>query len=191
MSRYCDFAPGHPLHGPYHDREYGVPIAEERALFERLTLEVMQAGLSWELVLRKRETLRAAWAGFEPERVARFGAADRARLMADPGVIRNRLKIEATIANAAAVLALRAEAGGFAAWLAAQHPLRKPDWVKRLKTRFRFMGGEIAGEFLMSVGYLPGAHRADCPAHKALLRRRPRPPWLALGEGWYRDAAAG
>ncbi|MCC7428290.1 MAG: DNA-3-methyladenine glycosylase I [Alphaproteobacteria bacterium] len=184
MSLYCDFARGHPLHGPYHDREYGRPITDETALFERLSLEIMQAGLSWELVLKKREGLRAAYAGFSPDRVASFSARDRARLMADPGVIRNRLKIEATIANAAAVVAMRQRDGGFAAWLAAQHPLRKPDWVRRLKTRFRFVGGEIAGEFLKSLGYLPGAHGADCPVHRSILRQT-KPPWIDVGADWY------
>ncbi len=175
MSSYCDFAPGHPLHGPYHDLEYGFPSDDETVLFERLILEINQAGLSWELMLKKRETLRAAYAGFAVDRVAAFGDADVARLLADPGIIRNRLKIAAAIHNAQVIRTLRASHGGFAAWLAAHHPHPKADWVKLFGKTFRFTGGEIVGEFLMSLGHLPGAHRDDCPVHARILALRP--PW--------------
>ena len=97
---YCDIAPGHPLHGPYHDREYGFPLAGDDALFERLVLEINQAGLSWLTILKKREAFREAFRGFELARVARFGERDRQRLLADEGIIRNRLKVDATISNA-------------------------------------------------------------------------------------------
>lgn len=180
MSWYCDLAPGHPVHGPYHDREYGFPLTDEAALFERLTLEVFQAGLSWLIVLKKRPALVAAFRGFEVDRVARFGARDVARLMADAAIIRNRRKIEATIENAKRLRKLRAEHGSFAAWIAAQHPRTKPDWVKAFKGQFVFMGGEVVGEFLMSIGYLPGAHRETCPVFKKLTKRRP--PWTRTGD---------
>jgi DNA-3-methyladenine glycosylase I len=170
MSRYCDVAPGHPLHGPYHDREYGFPSRDETVLFERLCLEIFQAGLSWELVLKRRPGLRLAFAGFAVDAVARFGAQDVARLLADPAVIRNRLKILAIIENAERVEALRASHGGFAAWLDAQGRLAKNDWVKLFRKSFKFTGGEIVGEFLMSLGYLPGAHRADCPVMQDIAR---------------------
>ena len=163
MSGYCDIAPGHPLHGPYHDHEYGFPQREEAVLFERLLLEINQAGLSWETILRKREGFRAAYSGFEVDAVAAYGEADIARLMADASIIRNRLKVLAAIHNAQVIQGLRASHGGFASWLDAHHPLSKADWVKLFKKTFRFTGGEITGEFLMSLGYLPGAHRADCP----------------------------
>lgn len=177
MSGYCDIAPGHPLHGPYHDHEYGFPQREEAVLFERLLLEINQAGLSWETMLRKRDGFRAAYSGFDVDRVARYGERDRARLLADPGIIRNRLKVEAAIHNAQVIQQLRDTHGGFAAWLDAHHPLPKADWVKLFKKTFRFTGGEITGEFLMSLGYLPGAHRQDCPAYRRAAKQRP--PWMA------------
>ncbi len=182
MPSYCDFAPGHPVHGPYHDREYGFPQREESALFERLVLEINQAGLSWETILKKREGFRLAYSGFEVDKVAGFGEKDRARLLADPGIIRNRLKVDAAIHNAQVVRGLRDSHGGFVQWLEAHHPLDKAEWVKLFKKTFRFTGGEITGEFLMSLGYLPGAHREDCPAFKraaklkpAWMRTAPRP----------------
>ena len=165
MSAYCDFAPGHPLHGPYHDHEYGVPQRDEAVLFERLLLEINQAGLSWETMLRKREGFRRAYDGFDVAKVAAYGEADRARLLADPRIIRNRLKVAAAIHNARVVQQLRASHGGFHAWLAAHHPRSKADWVKLFRKTFRFTGGQITGEFLMSTGWLPGAHAADCPVH--------------------------
>ena len=175
MSGYCDLAPGHPLHGP--DHEYGFPQREEAVLFERLLLEINQAGLSWETMLRKRDGFRAAYSGFDVDRVARYGERDRARLLADPGIIRNRLKVEAAIHNARVIQQLRDTHGGFAAWLDAHHPLPKAEWVKLFKKTFRFTGGEITGEFLMSLGYLPGAHRQDCPAYRRAAKQRP--PWMA------------
>jgi DNA-3-methyladenine glycosylase I len=163
MSGYCRIAPGHPLHGPYHDTEYGFPSADETVLFERLCLEIMQAGLSWELVLKRRGGMRVAFAGFAVDRVAEFGAADEARLLADARIVRNRLKVRAIVENARRVRALRASHGGFSAWLEAHHPRAKAEWVKLFRTTFLFTGGEIVGEFLLSLGYLPGAHAPDCP----------------------------
>ncbi|CBA16641.1 DNA-3-methyladenine glycosylase I [Xanthomonas albilineans] len=179
MSSYCDIAPGHPLHGPYHDDEYGVPQRADTVLFERLVLEINQAGLSWELMLKKREGFRAAYAGFDVDTVAAYGEADVVRLLADPGIIRNRLKVQAAIHNAQVIQGLRAAHGSFAAWLDAQHPRSKPEWVALFKRTFRFTGGEITGEFLMSLGYLPGAHRADCPAYARIARLNP--PWMRDG----------
>ena len=165
MSGYCNIAPGHPFHGPYHDTEYGFPTRDEAALFERLALEINQAGLSWLTVLKKREAFRAAFAGYDVDRVAAFDEADKARLMADAGIIRNRLKIEAVIENARRIQVLRSEYGSFAGWLDAHHPRPKEQWLKLFKKTFRFTGGEIVGEFLMSLGYLPGAHHSGCPTH--------------------------
>jgi DNA-3-methyladenine glycosylase I len=179
MTSYCDFAPGHPLHGPYHDREYGFPVADESVLFERLVLEINQAGLSWELMLKKRTNFHAAYQGYDLDRVAAYGERERARLLADAGIIRNRLKVDAVIENARRVRALRDSHGGFAAWIEAQHPRPKADWVKLFKKTFKFTGGEITGEFLMSIGYLPGAHRPDCPVNAKIA---------ALGPAWMRGA---
>jgi DNA-3-methyladenine glycosylase I len=176
MSTYCDFAPGDPWHGPYHATEYGFPVRDEHALFERLMLEVNQAGLSWLTVLKKREAFRAAFDGFDPEKVAAYGEADRARLLADAGIIRNRLKVDAAIANAGVVLGMREADGGFAGWLDAHHPLPKEDWVRLFKRTFRFTGGEIVGEFLMSTGYLAGAHAETCPVYAEIAVLAP--PWM-------------
>lgn len=168
MSGYCDVAPGHEWHGPYHDHEYGVPLTGDDELFERLILEINQAGLSWLTILKKRESFRAAYAGFSVDRVAAFGPDDVDRLLADPGIIRNRLKVHAAIHNAQVIQRLRDSHGSFHGWLLTHHPKSKADWVKLFAKTFRFTGGEIVGEFLMSIGFLPGAHRADCPAMIAL-----------------------
>jgi DNA-3-methyladenine glycosylase I len=175
MSSYCDSAPGHSLHGPYHDEEYGFPLADETALFERLSLEIFQAGLSWLLVLRKRDGMRAAFDNFDVDKVAAYGEADVARLLADPAIIRNRLKIAAIIENARRIRALRDSDGGFAGWIAARHPLTLEKWVKVFRKTFKFMGGEVVNEFLMSIGYLPGAHREDCPTFARIAALDP--PW--------------
>lgn len=180
MSGYCDVAPGHPFHGPYHDNEYGVPIADERALFERLALEIFQAGLSWLIVLKKRDALVAAFDGFDVDRVALYGEAERARLMADVGIIRNGRKIDAVIENARRLQVLRDSHGSFAAWIALHHPRSKDEWVKLFKQTFVFMGGEVVNEFLMSIGTLPGAHREDCPAFARILPLQPA--WLKVSK---------
>jgi len=167
---YCDVAPGHVWHGPYHDTEYGFPLTDDAALFERLVLEINQAGLSWLTMLKKRDAFHKAYRGFDPKVVAGFGARDTKRLLADPGIIRNRLKIEAAIANARAILALVETHGSFVDWLKAHHPQSKEQWVKLFKKTFRFTGGEIVGEFLMSIGYLPGAHVPECPVYQKIAR---------------------
>jgi DNA-3-methyladenine glycosylase I len=172
---YCAAAPGHPLHGPYHDREYGFPARDDRVLFERLVLEINQAGLSWLTILKKRPAFAAAYDAYDIDRVAAYGPAEIERLLGDPGIIRNRLKIEAAIENARRVQGIRDEFGSFAAWLDRHHPRPKDEWVKLFKTTFRFTGGEIVGEFLMSLGYLPGAHDPGCPVHAEILRLAP--PW--------------
>ncbi len=175
MPDYCVIAPGHPWHGPYHDFEYGFPLTGEAALLERLSLEIFQAGLSWLIVLKKRAALHAAFEGFAVDRVANYGREDVQRLLADSAIIRNRRKIDAVIANAGVVADLRGEAGGFEAWLAAHHPRDLGAWVKLFKSRFRFVGPEVVGEFLMSIGYLAGAHRADCPTRRRIVATDP--PW--------------
>ncbi|HEY8258981.1 MAG TPA: DNA-3-methyladenine glycosylase I [Gemmatimonadales bacterium] len=178
---YCDAAPGHEWHGPYHDHEYGFPLEDDAALFERLMLEINQAGLSWLTILRKREAFRRAYGGFDPDVVAAYGARDRRRLLADAGIIRNRIKVDAAIANAKQVLELRKSHGSFAGWLAAHHPRSKEEWVTLFRHTFRFTGGEIVGEFLMSIGYLPGAHTDACPVYRRIMKHRP--PWAASVRG--------
>jgi DNA-3-methyladenine glycosylase I len=176
MSHYCDLAPGHPWHGPYHEKEYGFPVSDDTALFERLVLEINQAGLSWLTVLKKREAFRRAFDNFDIAKVATYGSGERERLLGDAGIIRNRLKVEAAIHNAGVILALRDAHGSFAAWLDHHHPLTKEEWVKLFRRTFRFTGPEIVGEFLMSTGYLPGAHHDECPVHRRIL---------ACGPAWY------
>ncbi|MHA1152420.1 MAG: DNA-3-methyladenine glycosylase I, partial [Alphaproteobacteria bacterium] len=126
-----------------------------------------------------RANFHAAYQGYDLDRVAAYGERERARLLADAGIIRNRLKIDAVIENARRVRALRDSHGGFAAWIEDQHPRPKADWVKLFKKTFKFTGGEITGEFLMSIGYLPGAHRPDCGVRAKIA---------ALGPAWMRDA---
>jgi len=176
---YCLAAPGSPLHGPYHDDEYGFPSRDEAVLFERLVLEINQAGLSWATILRKRDAFRVAFAGFDVDRVAAFDAVDVERLLADAGIVRNRLKIAAVIDNAQRIQALRHEYGSFAAWLDAHHPRSREEWVKLFKKTFRFTGGEIVNEFLMSLGYLGGAHVESCPVYARIAALEP--PWSVDG----------
>ena len=173
---YCHVAQGHEFHGPYHDEEYGFPLTGNGPLFERLVLEINQAGLSWLTILKKREGFRTAYHGFDVERIAGYGEPDRTRLLSDPGIIRNRLKVDATIHNARRVLELSEEYGSFAGWLDAHHPSSKDDWVKLFKKTFRFTGGEITGEFLTSTGYLPGAHHPECPVYQDVAAMQP--PWM-------------
>jgi DNA-3-methyladenine glycosylase I len=177
---YCDVAPGHPFHGPYHDEEYGFPLRDDDLLFQRLMLEINQAGLSWLTILKKRNNFHRAFDGFRVDVVAAYGEADRARLMADAGIVRNRLKVNAAIENARRIQQLREEHGSFAGWIDAHHPRDLADWVKLFRKTFVFTGGEIVKEFLMSTGWLPGAHRAGCPVGERIL---------ALGPPWTRTAA--
>jgi DNA-3-methyladenine glycosylase I len=175
MSSYCAFAPLHPVHASYHATEYGFPQREETALFERLCLEIMQAGLSWEIVLKRRDGMREAFGGWDVDTIAATDEAEKTRLLADPRIIRNRLKVDAIVGNARVVQGFRDSHGGFAGWLDAHHPRDKAAWVKLFKTTFRFTGGEIVGEFLLSLGYLPGAHAADCPVAPQIAALSP--PW--------------
>jgi DNA-3-methyladenine glycosylase I len=174
---YCRIAPGDLVHGLYHDTEYGFPTEDESVLFERLMLEINQAGLSWATILKKRAAFRTAYAGFAVDRVAAFGAAEMNRLLADPGIIRNRLKIEAARENAQRIQALRQSHGSFALWLAAHHPRSSEAWTQVFRRTLRFTGGQIVGEFLMSIGYLPGAHEPDCPVFARIIERSP--PWAS------------
>ncbi|MEM6783828.1 MAG: DNA-3-methyladenine glycosylase I [Bacteroidota bacterium] len=178
---YCEAAPGHPFHGPYHDHEYGFPSRDDRVLFERLVLEINQAGLSWLTILKKREGFRRAYSRFDIDAVAAYGEDDRARLLADAGIIRNKLKVNAAIENARTLQHLRDEHGSFADWLDHHHPLPKADWVTLFKRTFKFTGGEITGEFLMSLGYLPGAHTPDCPVFAEIAQLDP--PWMQAKRG--------
>lgn len=173
---YCDYVKSHPedlFNKPYHDTQYGFPLDDDNLLFERLILEINQAGLSWILILKRADNFRKAYRGFEIAKVAKFGAKDRARLLADAGIIRNRLKVDAAIENAKRIQKLQKEFGSFKGWLDAHHPLTKDEWVKLFKKTFVFTGGEIVNEFLMSTGYLAGAHAKSCPVYKKVASLRP------------------
>ena len=136
-------------------------------------MEINQAGLSWITILKKAENFRRAYDGFDVETVAGYGESDRARLLGDAGVIRNRLKVNAAIENAKRIRALCPEFGSFKGWLDAHHPRSKAEWTKLFKRTFVFTGGEIVNEFLMSSGYLPGAHQADCPVYQRVAEQNP------------------
>jgi DNA-3-methyladenine glycosylase I len=161
------------LHKNYHDNLYGFPLDDDNELFCRLVLEINQAGLSWETVLKKEQAFRRAYDNFNIEKVAAYQDADTQRLLLDAGIIRNRLKIQAAIENAKTIIALQRDFGSFGAWLAHHHPKNIEDWVKLFKKTFRFTGGEIVNEFLMSTGYLAGAHTTDCRIYKKILRQKP------------------
>lgn len=164
------------LHQAYHDHLYGFPIHDDNELFCRLVLEINQAGLSWETILKKEAGFRKAYSNFNIKKVAAYTETDRERLMGDAGIIRNRLKINAAIENAKTILGLQKEFGSFEKWLEHHHPKTKEEWVKLFKKTFRFTGGEIVNEFLMSIGYLHGAHTDDCHIQKKVLKTKPM--WL-------------
>ncbi len=166
----------HEVHKKYHDLEYGFPLQSDNALFERLVLEINQAGLSWETILKKKSAFYEAFDGFDITTVASYTDKDRERLLNNAGIIRNRLKVNAAIENANRILQIQDEYGSFGAWLEHHHPLEKLAWVKLFKKTFVFTGGEIVGEFLMSTGFLPGTHDADCPIFKKI--KKLNPAWM-------------
>ncbi len=177
---YCDFVQykgKETVHKDYHDLEYGFPIHDDNLLFARLVLEINQAGLSWETILKKKDNFFKAFNDFNIDKVARYSDKKKGMLMQDAGIIRNRLKIEATIHNAKCIKLLQNEFGSFKNWLDKHHPKSKEEWVKLFKLTFRFTGGEIVNEFLMSTGYLPGAHATSCPVYKKVLKQKPK--WAA------------
>jgi DNA-3-methyladenine glycosylase I len=190
MPNRCAWANGGPLEIEYHDTEWGVPSRDDRHLFEMLVLEGAQAGLSWSTILRKRENYRRAFAGFDPARVARFDARRRAALMRDPGIVRNRLKIDATVTNARQVLAVQEEHGTLAAYLwqfVDGRPLRNA-WTKMgqvpaetaqsramsralLARGFRFVGPTICYAFMQATGMVDD-HITTCFRYSTRRRRR-------------------
>lgn len=176
MTTYCDYCNSHPedtFNKNYHDTQYGFPLSSDDELFERLILEINQAGLSWITILKKAENFRKAYHGFKIEKVAKYAERDRARLLDDAGIIRNRLKVNAAIVNAQKILELQKEHGSFKKWLDKHHPLTKDEWTKLFRKTFVFTGGEIVNEFLMSTGYLPGAHQKDCPVFRKVAAKKP------------------
>ena len=181
MDTYCRYVRFHPedaYNRLYHDTQYGFPLEDDDLLFERLVLEINQAGLSWITILKKADNFRRAYDQFDLAAVAAYEEADRAQLLSDAGIIRNRLKVNAAIVNARKILELKKEFGSFTNWLDAHHPRPKDEWVKLFKKTFVFTGGEIVNEFLLSTGYLKGAHDADCPIYKIVKAKNP--PWAII-----------
>ncbi len=173
---YCNFVQQKgkgTVHEHYHNTEYGFPIKDDNLLFARLILEINQAGLSWETILKKKDNFFKAFDDFNIAKVARYTDARKAKLMQDAGIIRNRLKIEATVHNAQVIRQLQKEHGSFLNWLEMNHPKTKEEWVKLFKKTFRFTGGEIVNEFLMSIGFLPGSHVETCPVYAKVLKKKP------------------
>lgn len=162
------------VHKIYHDTQYGFPIDNDDELFCRLILEINQAGLSWTTILNKQEGFRKAYHNFSIKKVAAYKEKDFKRLMNDAGIIRNRLKINAAIENANTILALQKEFGSFKKWLAQHHPGSREEWTRLFKKTFRFTGGEIVNEFLLSTGFLPGAHEPGCAIYKKVLKAKPK-----------------
>ncbi len=169
-------SPERELHQLYHDTKYGFPLADDNELYERLMLEINQAGLNWTTILKKQDKFRQAFDGFDIQKVARYSDVDVARLMADVGIIRNRKKIEAAIENARVIVGIQKSHGSFANWLERQHPQSVEEWAKAFKKTFHFTGGEIVKEFLTSSGYLKGSHDESCIVYPVVLEKNP--PWL-------------
>ena len=175
---YCQVIPlmkekDFEVHKKYHDKLYGFTIESDDELFCRLVLEINQAGLSWTTILHKEQNFRKAYSNFSIKKVAAYKDEDIERLLNDEGIIRNKLKIYAAIHNANEILGIQKEYGSFKNWLNVHHPKTKDEWVKLFKTIFRFTGGEIVNEFLMSTGYLPGAHDENCAIYKKILSQKP------------------
>lgn len=163
------------LHQPYHDNEYGFFLSDDNMLFGRLILEINQAGLSWDTILAKKEAFFWAYQNFDLHVVARFDDTDKKRLLDNPGIIRNRKKIDAAIHNANRILDLKQQYGSFAQWLLQQN-LDRTQWVKLFKKTFVFTGEQIVYEFLASTGIIEGAHDASCPIYHKVLATNP--PWI-------------
>ncbi|HLO18604.1 MAG TPA: DNA-3-methyladenine glycosylase I [Anaerolineales bacterium] len=182
MTTYCEYCNSHPedaFNATYHNTQYGFPLKDDNLLYERLILEINQAGLSWITILKKADNFRQAYDGFDIEKVSKYDEKEVARLLADAGIIRNRLKINAAILNAQKILELRKEFGSFRGWLDVNRNLSKEAWIKLFRKTFVFTGGEIVNEFLMSTGYLPGAHDESCPIYKKVASLRPA--WMRHG----------
>lgn len=168
------------LHQHYHDNHYGFPIHNDNELFGRLIMEINQAGLSWETILKKEAGFRKAYHNFNIKKIAAYSVEDRDRLLNDTSIIRNKLKVNAAIENAIAILELQKAHGSFENWLTLHHLKTKEEWVKLFKSTFRFTGGEIVNEFLMSIGYLPGAHVPECKIYRKVLAQKPL--WPGVGK---------
>ena len=171
---YCRNQPKESIHHWYHDEVYGKMSKNDDELFGRLILEINQAGLSWNTILNKQENFRKAYSNFDIKTVAHYDLKERERLLSDAGIIRNKLKVNAAIYNAGVILEIQEEFGSFQNWLDHHHPKTKDEWVKLFKKTFKFTGGEITNEFLMSSGYLKGSHAESCHIYKKTIEANPK-----------------
>ena len=171
---YCENLEKDNLQKIYHDTAYGFPIEDDNELFGRLLLEINQAGLSWNTILVKQDNFRKAYSGFDLKKVASYTEKERERLLSDAGIIRNKLKVNAAIYNAQQIIELQKSYGSFKNWLDKMHPLTKNEWVGLFKKTFKFTGGDITNEFLISSGYLQSAHEDNCPINKKILKLNPK-----------------
>lgn len=173
---YCEYVSQYNetnIHRLYHDTEYGFPIKNDNDLFGRLILEINQAGLSWNTILIKKENFRTAYHNFNIAAVAKFKEKDIELLLNNTGIIRNKLKVNAAIYNAQQILVIQNEFGSFKNWLEHHFPKTKENWIKLFKKTFKFTGEEITNEFLLSTGYLKGAHSPECPIYHTVLEKKP------------------
>ncbi len=178
---YCDYCKqedAKEIHVHYHDEKYGFPIDDDNQLFGRLILEINQAGLSWETILKKEDNFRKAYADFDIEIIANYDNKDKEELLSDAGIIRNKLKINAVIYNAQQIMQIKVKFGSFKQWLDENHPLSIEEWTKLFKLTFKFVGREIVKEFLMSTGYLSGAHEENCPIFVKIAKVKPK--WMEV-----------
>jgi DNA-3-methyladenine glycosylase I len=172
MKKRCEWAKNEP-NLTYHDNEWGVPEHNDQKLFEFLILEGAQAGLSWTTILNRRNGYRDAFSNFDVLVISKYTKNHIEKLVQNKEIIRNKLKINAAIHNASVIMKIKQEMGSFQLWLDHHHPKTKDQWVKLFKKTFKFTGGEITGEFLMSTGYLEGAHHKNCPIFSKVLKNNP------------------
>ena len=173
---YCKFVSkleSTNVHKTYHDEIYGFPISSDNELFGTLILEINQAGLSWDVIMKKSDNFRDAYSNFDINTVAKYEKKDIERLMNNSGIVRNKLKIKAAIYNAQKIIELQEKYGSFKNWLLNNHPLLREEWVKLFKQTFKFTGGEITNEFLMSVSFLKGAHDENCSIYNKIIKTNP------------------
>lgn len=179
MSTYCEFTKDleeSNHHKIYHDQMYGFPIEDDNELFGRLILEINQAGLSWNTILLKQDNFRTAYDNFSIKKIAQYDEGKYNELMQNAGIIRNQLKIRAAIYNAQQIITLQEKYGSFKNWLDLQGDISLKDWTKLFKSHFKFTGGLIIEEFLMSTGYIKGAHSINCIIFDSVLVSNPK--WL-------------
>ncbi len=159
---FCESLETSNIHRIYHDTEYGKKVTNDRELFERFCLEIFQAGLSWDIILKKRTFLRDAFSCFDIQIVANYSEIEIQKLLANSKIVRHRIKIKSIIFNAQKILQIQQEFGSFYNWLILEERKTIEDWTKLLKKNFKFVGIEIAAEFLKGSGLLPGAHDQNC-----------------------------